>query len=71
MSMVLIRALWMDLRAELTPEQKMKNEKESEVRRRKRANYDRLMSECGALLKQHDARITSCFERFGPNSEKR
>lgn len=71
MSMVLIRALWMDLRTELTAEQKMKNDEENEVRRRKRANYHRLMFECDALLKRHDARITSCFERFGPNSANR
>ena len=68
MSMVLIRALWMDLRAELTPEQNVKNEKENQVRERKRANYFRLMSECSALLKKHDRRISSCFDRFGPNS---
>jgi hypothetical protein len=68
MSMVLIRALWLDLRAKLTPEQRQKNEKENDVRRRKRANYERLMSECDSLFKKHGGLITSCFERLGPNS---
>jgi hypothetical protein len=62
MSMILIKALWLDLNSRLTPEQRASIEKKRRIVARKRSAYEKLEAECEARLKK----AQTDFERYYP-----
>ena len=65
MSGVIIKALWEDLNAKVTPEEaRIISEMRATVAKR-RKNFETLETECTALLTKHQAQFDSCYDRFG------
>ena len=65
MSMVIIKALWLDLNSNLSPAERASVEKKRSIVARKRATYEKLESDCEELLKKAQPEFERCFASHG------
>jgi hypothetical protein len=65
MSMIIIEALWSDLNRNLSPQQRNSIEAKRALVARKRANYEKLESECAAQLAKAKSEFALCYQKYG------